>query len=180
MKRKICNVCGRKRYEKFFAFRCKASGVRLNKCKECHAAYVKRHYYRNKTAYIKRAKINRLERQRKARVFLWHYLLSHPCVDCGESDPIVLDFDHVRGHKRSTIAEAVVSNNPWNLTRLAAEIAKCDVRCANCHRRKTAREQGYWKVREGWAVAAAFAPSRKVRTTQSSIAGNARPPRGED
>jgi hypothetical protein len=28
---------------------------------------------------------------------------------------------------------------------LKAEIAKCQVRCANCHRRRTAAQFGWWR-----------------------------------
>jgi hypothetical protein len=62
-------------------------------------------------------------------------------VDCGESDPVVLDFDHVRGSKRFSIAIAVTLGYPWET--LLREIEKCEVRCANCHRRKTARQMGH-------------------------------------
>ncbi len=71
------------------------------------------------------------------------YLLEHPCVDCGESDPVVLEFDHVRGEKRFTIARAVSgSTRSWKLIKI--EIDKCEVRCANCHVRRTAKQFGWY------------------------------------
>lgn len=73
------------------------------------------------------------------------YLDEHPCTDCGESDPVVLDFDHLPGHvKRFTISRAVgASTRSW--TSILAEIAKCEVVCANCHRRRTAARGGFRK-----------------------------------
>ena len=35
-----------------------------------------------------------------------------------------------------------------NLEVLKAEIAKCEVRCANCHRRKTSRDNGSYRLRQ--------------------------------
>lgn len=66
------------------------------------------------------------------------YLQEHPCLDCGESDPVVLDFDHLPGvEKRFEIARAVnASTRAWPT--ILKEIAKCEVVCANCHRRRTA------------------------------------------
>lgn len=66
---------------------------------------------------------------------LWNYLSNNPCVDCGESDPVVLDLDHVRGEKEINIGEEV-HNLAW--PRIMKEIEKCEVRCANCHFRVTA------------------------------------------
>jgi hypothetical protein len=71
------------------------------------------------------------------QAYIVAYLRKHPCIDCGVSDPVVLEFDHVRGQKRSDISTLV--RNAARLDRVAAEIAKCVVRCANCHRRRTAR-----------------------------------------
>lgn len=70
------------------------------------------------------------------------YLQEHPCRDCGETDPVVLDFDHLPGQeKRFEIARAVnASTRAWSTIRV--EIAKCEVVCANCHRRRTARRAG--------------------------------------
>jgi hypothetical protein len=69
------------------------------------------------------------------------YLLEHPCVDCGEADPVVLEFDHVRGAKVAHVSRLV--KRAVSLARLQAEMAKCDVRCANCHRRRTASTLGW-------------------------------------
>lgn len=61
------------------------------------------------------------------------------CVDCGLKDPRALDFDHVRGTKSFTI-----SYGDYSPSRLLEEIAKCDVRCANCHRIQTAERRARW------------------------------------
>lgn len=66
---------------------------------------------------------------------LWEYLGDHPCVDCGEEDPIVLEFDHVAGTKEFPVSEGV--SRMYSIKKIKAEIDKCEVRCANCHRRVT-------------------------------------------
>ena len=71
------------------------------------------------------------------------YLRDHPCVDCGEDDIVVLEFDHLRD-KVSAIATMISSREPW--WRIEAEIAKCEVCCANCHRRRTARRAGSYRT----------------------------------
>ena len=54
------------------------------------------------------------------------------CKDCGESNPLVLDFDHVRGKKIMCISNMV--RNSYSIETIQKEIDKCEVRCANCHR----------------------------------------------
>lgn len=66
------------------------------------------------------------------------YLLEHPCVDCGNSDILVLEFDHVRGTKKDNLN---ILMRKSNLESVKEEIAKCDVRCVNCHRKKTNKER---------------------------------------
>jgi hypothetical protein len=83
------------------------------------------------------------ERRRRYGHRLWEYLLEHPCVDCGEPDPVVLDFDHVGGVKTANVSYLLNSAAGWE--RVESEMKKCEVRCANCHRRKTAREQNWYK-----------------------------------
>ena len=84
---------------------------------------------------------------RNGRQRLYEYLTQHSCVDCRQSDPIVLDFDHVRGTKKTEVVRLVMQGYSWGT--IEAEIAKCEVRCANCHRRKTARERNTWRYRLG-------------------------------
>jgi hypothetical protein len=74
-----------------------------------------------------------------AKAYVRQHLLTHPCVDCGEHDPVVLEFDHVTGQKVRDVGS--MARAGWNLAAIQAEIAKCEVRCANCHRRITARRR---------------------------------------
>jgi hypothetical protein len=79
------------------------------------------------------------------KTWIYDYLSSNPCVDCGESDPMRLEFDH-RGEKHFDIGKSFIGKAK-NLDIVQSEIAKCDVRCANCHKVKTHKEQDTWKYR---------------------------------
>lgn len=69
---------------------------------------------------------------------------SHPCLDCGVFYPsYVMDFDHVRGKKVANISSGRFMTAP---KRLLAEINKCDVVCANCHREREHKRREEKKV----------------------------------
>jgi hypothetical protein len=74
-------------------------------------------------------------RRLRAKQHLLTYLEAHPCVDCGEADPVVLEFDHVRGKKQGL---ATLTHGGASTDRLDDEIALCEVVCVCCHRRRTA------------------------------------------
>jgi hypothetical protein len=98
-----------------------------------------------KTAYKKNPqqtadKLRRLREEKRG--FVWDYLKTHPCIDCGEGDPIVLDFDH-QGEKRHNVSYLIWSNR--SISYIEEEISRCKVRCANCHRRKTAEQFNWYK-----------------------------------
>lgn len=77
---------------------------------------------------------------------LGDYLADHPCVDCGERDVRCLEFDHRdRATKWQEVSRLVRNAHSWEV--VLREIEKCDVRCANCHRRKTAAEDNSWRHR---------------------------------
>jgi hypothetical protein len=78
------------------------------------------------------------KRLRERTLYLIEYFKGHPCVDCGEDDPVVLEFDHL-GEKLFDIGREI-HNRGWQS--ILDEIEKCEVVCANCHRRRTARRRG--------------------------------------
>lgn len=73
-------------------------------------------------------------------------LKSVPCQDCGKSYPTyVMDFDHRDpSQKKFEIAHRKTLSEE----NLLAEIAKCDIVCANCHRIRT-HERGYSNAIQG-------------------------------
>lgn len=142
MEIKKCNLCGNEKDIDSFAYSNKSKNIRHGRCKECKNKYTKKWYKKNKKIH----KVNVYHNNKRYRVrnlkFIVEYLSTHFCVDCGERDFVVLDFDHVRGIKSHNISRMVTSSK--SIKTIAKEIGKCEVRCANCHRRKTARDQNWY------------------------------------
>lgn len=84
----------------------------------------------------------RKTRRRLLYLFIFQYLKEHPCIDCGENDPIVLDFDHVKDKKVNNVSTMAHDLRPLDI--IKDEISKCEIRCSNCHRKKTAKEQNWY------------------------------------
>ena len=95
----------------------------------------KKHYEKNKESYIKRVAARNKSQRKNNKEFIARVKRMYNCVDCGESDPIVLEFDHVRGKKKRNIAD--MATQAYSINTIKEEIRKCCIRCANCHRRKT-------------------------------------------
>jgi hypothetical protein len=78
---------------------------------------------------------------------IFSYLLLHSCIDCGESDVVCLDFDHINpDEKYKNISDMVKENYSWD--EIKKEINKCCIRCSNCHRKRTAKDNGWFKLVE--------------------------------
>lgn len=117
-------------------------GLVAYRFKEDQAAAAKRHYLGNKDLYKTRAAANNKSARIRNKKFLKEYLAGHPCVDCGESDPDILEFDHVQGDKRNHVTTMAWAASSIGL--LQDEIAKCEVRCCNCHRKVTVQRRRAW------------------------------------
>lgn len=140
--KKICKNCNLEKDSiDFRPNKAKKDGLQYY-CKACDKIFQKQWYEKNKKRLIKKA-IARNEKQKEVlRTYVLNYLKEHCCISCGESDIVVLEFDHLFD-KQSTICDII--NRVSSLTTLQKEISKCQVLCANCHRRKTAKDLGWWK-----------------------------------
>ena len=120
---RICPNC-RKRRE---------FGNRQGYCKKCRATAHRTKYHSDpvfRYNQIKRTSL--IVKRNYAQYKKWKdgYLRTHPCVDCGNTDIRVLEFDH----RNDTDKKFAICNGAVHSTeKLLEEVAKCDVRCANCH-----------------------------------------------
>lgn len=135
---KKCIKCGETDKTKFYARKYACY------CKECQKDYSRKYHEDNRAVATKQNR-TRLERYRERNnFFICEYLLEHPCVDCGETDIVVLEFDHV-GNKVENVSLLVGRARSINI--IKAEMDKCEVVCANCHRRRTAERADQFKWR---------------------------------
>ncbi len=133
-----CYRCGEFKAAGEFSWRRRASGQRDTFCRPCRSAYGKEHYAANRARYIEQARVQKQRLGLERTTYLIEYFGSHPCLDCGETDPVVLEFDHLRD-KVFSIGQDLSRRN-WQS--ILSEIEKCEVVCANCHRRRTAQRRG--------------------------------------
>lgn len=87
----------------------------------------------------------------KKRRWVMEHKASRGCGVCGETDPVVLELHHLdpadKTHNSGWRAATNWIRLTWELLEL--EVSKCDVLCANCHRRETAKERGWYSFMEG-------------------------------
>ena len=99
------------------------------------AAAAKRHYEANKEKIKARSKKRNKESRKRNKEYIRFIKSLHECIDCGEDNPVLLEFDHVRGEKRGNISD--MANQAYCIDTIQKEIEKCEVRCSNCHRQVT-------------------------------------------
>lgn len=117
---RLCGRCKEEKSPDEFAWRRKALGQRDNYCRACRTAYKHEHYAANKQRYIDAA------RRRTERIV-------------AERTAYLVSFFHLR-EKQFSVGQGL-RERPW--IDVLAEIEKCDVVCANCHRRRTNRRGGF-------------------------------------
>ncbi len=139
-----CSRCKKEKEISEFNFKIKALGLRQKQCKECTRLLVKNHYNKNRLYYLDKAKRRNLEIKLDVIKYLQRYFLQNPCIDCGETDITVLEFDHDGKIPKFKAVSSLIRNG-FPLRKIQKEIDKCSVRCANCHRRKTAKDFKWFK-----------------------------------
>ena len=148
MKKKYCKKCSKYLPSKAYNKKsCRKDGLQPH-CKKCQSVYSKASYEKNS---IDRVATNTSNKKRRA---MFHYkriinrYFAYGCTNCGNKNFKVLEFDHVRGKKKSARGtEGVMSfvREGYSWKKIKKEIDKCVVLCRNCHKLKTYNEYNYWK-----------------------------------
>lgn len=141
--KKTCIRCKREKPVEEFHHSKAVPGGYTRHCKRCVRLFMRRWYKKNSSVHLQNVRIWKKKNRTDVLAKVCAYLRVHPCVDCAERDIVVLEFDHVRGEKVKAICTLIGNNAKWPAVK--REMAKCVVRCANCHRRKTAKQFGYAK-----------------------------------
>jgi len=119
----VCTICG-KRKRDFYDQR----------CRDCYNNYKRERWSQGKDKQSKESKEKHKlykRKQRVERVKLCRDIKREAgCKYCNESEPVALDFHHVED-KIECVSRLIHSSE----SKLLAEIAKCIVICANCHRK---------------------------------------------
>lgn len=97
------------------------------------------HYRSNPQPY----KVRAVQRRKAVKHRWWEWLATQSCVDCGETDPDLLECDHVDG-KTMGIGALIRKTSSWE--KVKVELERCVVRCVKCHRKKTARQFGWSRL----------------------------------
>ena len=128
-----CSRC--REYKPLSEFCRKGKTGRSSYCRQCKLEYQREHYQKNKAIYKAKAK----ERKESLKQWVRNYKLSLACANCGETYVECLDFHH-RDPKEKDFTVSQMALQGFSIERIQEEIAKCDILCANCHRRLHAEE----------------------------------------
>lgn len=146
-----CSVCFQNKSNNNYFYRDKMRGKLHSQCKECYIAKRQHtwqeYYYKHGSKYRENAlKRNKLVKE-KLHSKMLEYLADKKCEKCGNNDMRVLDFDHIIPSTKSfNIARAMNDRVSWK--NILTEVNKCQILCANCHKIKTAQEQGWYRNAE--------------------------------
>jgi hypothetical protein len=107
-------------------------------CVNCHRIRT-REQHRNRLAHRIPGTSKRLPEQRtlwRRQAAMLDRLRDNPCADCGgRFPPCSMDFDHRDPAQKQSRVPAMIGRA--GDSRILAEVAKCDIVCANCHRART-------------------------------------------
>jgi len=130
---KRCSRCGEtKPYSEFHKYN-RGDGHQAW-CKTCRKAYDYEYNRRNHRRWADK----KLTWQKDRAAWVRQLKAGRTCTDCGGSfPPEAMHWDHLPG----TLKLGEISNNmtKWSRKLIVAEIAKCELVCANCHAIRTYR-----------------------------------------
>ncbi|AMO42802.1 HNH endonuclease [Cyanophage S-RIM50] len=98
--------------------------------KRYQASYKKE--YQKRPEVKEKRKALREQRVQRNKEFVLEHMT--PCIECGEADPVVIDFHHLDATEKEDGVSRLIWNNS-SLDKIKTEIDKCVCLCSNCHRR---------------------------------------------
>ncbi len=145
---KTCSRCSKEKPESDYFVKDKKSGRLHAQCKACYKehrrTYAAEHYLKYGDQYRERANGYRLMVRQEFRENMIKYLKDKTCIMCDESDMRTFEFDHLDpATKLFNISQAVRQGYRWPA--VVMEIKKCRILCANCHKKHTATQFGWYK-----------------------------------
>ena len=145
---KDCSKCGVNKSPDQYYIKDSKTGRLHAQCKACYKehrkTYYKKHYKSYREQYLARAKARRKRVREEFRTNMLTYLSDKKCSMCGEADIRVLEFNHIDPARKSfSISQAVRLGYKWY--EVKQEISKCEILCANCHKKVTSEQFGWYK-----------------------------------
>lgn len=132
MKIKVCRKCGDPKPIDDFHKCAKNKDGKHSYCKKCSVLGATAWYVDNKGDPELASRLQKYgKKQTVIRSIINAFKASKKCVNCPEDDPCCLDFHHLE-NKKDTVSEMIERKN---LRKIVAEINKCVLVCANCHRK---------------------------------------------
>lgn len=141
---KQCNLCLNWFEENTDNFYKRKSGKFDPQCRGCLSNRSKKYYSLNKKECINRTSKKRNQRISKNRKYIFEFLKDKRCVDCGETNILTLEFDHVDPSLKKYSVSWIMCQG-LSLDKLKEEVNKCEIRCANCHKIRTAKQQNWYR-----------------------------------
>lgn len=142
---KKCTICKiEKEFESYNKKKSSKDGLQPH-CRACSHERFKKYWLNNKTKQIKVVRARNKIVQDALLKWFCVYLSDKKCVDCSENSILVLEFDHIRGTKQANISTMI--RKGYAKQQILTEIAKCEIRCRNCHQAITHKRSNSFKWR---------------------------------
>jgi hypothetical protein len=140
---KTCSMCKESKSMDSFSTKVK-NGLTIHYayCYPCKNAYARK-YYKAKGGETTKRRESRIQRIRELkasnRAFMVDFLSGKKCQDCDNGDIRVFEFHHL-GNKKFSISNSM----GMPLKTILKELDKCIILCANCHKKRTAKENNWY------------------------------------
>lgn len=112
-------------------------------CRVCNKKRAKRYYREHHDEHLKtiyKAKRKKLEKNQQR---FYQFLAISSCAHCGDSNPLVLECDHLSDKKLGI--STLLAHYSWDA--IEKELTKCQILCASCHSIKTHKENNSYRYR---------------------------------